>query len=450
MSAGRDSFEVASHHDSYSSFATCDEAKSGSSRGSLRSQQPKFHLRRFSPKTGEVESILDSSLGSLQYSSTRTGSIQVDSTQTDDTENDSIDGSVLRTGTLAGSSPLSKFSFSNRVKGRSFSWLKNTYVYRKLPCSKQIWLVYCLFFLYGLAEFSTNILLFFLLHAYRRLNPPEKVASYLFMRFLIYTSFPVTGFLADTFFGRYKVILASLYTALIGAVALAIAFSTQLDPWLDSRADYSFASGHPWPDKTVVVLCVLVIFFWVGFTGIRVNLIPFGVDQLLEASSGELSSYFHWYYWWMYAGYLVATVVLPYIYVNSALGYVFLLIAVCFAVSISVLVVYRDNGFIIQPHTGNPLKLVFNVVRNSLRAKRPQFRSAFDVGRPPPSRIDLTMNIHGGCFTVEQVEDVKTFFRILLILLTFFGYFAVASQVSSIYMYIVDKRLGRLWKLILH
>ena len=432
MSTGRDSFGVTSDHDSNSSFATCDEkrsAKSGSSRGSLRSQQRRFHLRNFSPGTSEVESMLDSSLGSVQYSSNRTVSIQFDSAQTDDVESDSFDGGVFRTGALAASNAVSTFSFSNRVKRSNF-WLKNTYVYRKLPCSKKIWLVYCLFFLYGLAEFSTNILLFFLLHAYRRLNPPEKVASYLFMRFLIYTSYPVTGFLADTFFGRYKVILTSLFTALFGAVALAIAFSTSLDPWLDRHADYSFVSQNPWPDKTAIVMCLLVIFLWVGFTGIRVNLIPFGVDQLLEASSGELSSYFHWYYWWMNAGYLVATVVLPYIYVNSALGYVFLLIAVCFGSSILVLVLYRDNGFIIQPHTGNPLKLVVSVIRSSLRAKRPQFRSAFDIGRPLPSRIDLTMNIHGGRFTVEQVEDVKTFFRILLILLTFFGYFAVASQVS--------------------
>ena len=122
----------------------------------------------------------------------------------------------------------------------------------------------------------------------------------------------------------------------------------------------------------------------------------------------------------------------PYIYRYYSLGPVFLLLAVCFAVEIMILILHRDNGFVILPHIGNPLKLVYRVVRSALKARRPVFRSAFDVGRPLPSRLELAMQMNGGPFTVEQVEDVKTFFQILLILLSFFGYFAVSSQVSIV------------------
>ena len=309
--------------------------------------------------------------------------------------------------------------------------LRNSLAYRKLPCSRNIWLIYLMFFLYGVAEFSTTLLLFFLLHAYNKLNPPQTVAVYLGTRFLVYTAFPVVGFLADTFFGRYKVILTSFYTSLFGTVALAIGFSTSLDPELDPHHNHSFISQEAWSTRTILFLILFLNFIWIGFTGIRVNLIPFGVDQLPEASSGELSSYFHWYYWWLYAGYLVASVFLPFIYQNTALGFVFLFLALCFTGSILLLVLWHDD-FVIQPHIGNPFKLVYRVTRTALKSKRPQFLSAFDIGRPHLSRFDLTMDIRGGSFTVEQVEDVKTFYRILLILLSFFGYFAVSSQVSSV------------------
>ena len=310
--------------------------------------------------------------------------------------------------------------------------LRNSLAYRKLPCSKKIWPIYLLFFLYGVAEFSTALLLFFLLLAYNKFNPPQTVAVYLGTRFLVYTAFPVVGFLADTFFGRYKVILASFYMSLFGAVALAIGFSTSLDPELNLHYNHSFISQETWSTRTVLFLILFLSFIWIGFTGIRVNLISFGVDQLPEASSGELSSYFHWYYWWLYAGYLVASVLLPFIYQNTALGFVFLLLALCFTGSILLLVLWHDD-FVIQPHIGNPFKLVYRVTRSALKSKRPQFLSAFDIGRSHISRFDLTMDIRGGSFTVEQVEDVKTFYRILKILLSFFGYFAVASQVSSVF-----------------
>ena len=39
-----------------------------------------------------------------------------------------------------------------------------------------------------------------------------------------------------------------------------------------------------------------------------------------------------------------------------------------------------------------------------------------------PSRIDLGMSKYGGPFTLEEVEDVKTFFRLLLVMICLGGY----------------------------
>ena len=62
----------------------------------------------------------------------------------------------------------------------------------------------------------------------------------------------------------------------------------------------------------------------------------------------------------------------------------------------------------------------------------PLRRSAFTYcDDEKPSRIDLAKERYGGPFTTEQVEDVKTFLRILGLLLTlgplfFYGYSILA------------------------
>ena len=57
------------------------------------------------------------------------------------------------------------------------------------------------------------------------------------------------------------------------------------------------------------------------------------------------------------------------------------------------------------------------------RNKYPQNRSAFTYCEVEvPSRLDLGKEQYGRPFTTGEVEDVKTFFRLLLLLVTLFGY----------------------------
>ena len=313
--------------------------------------------------------------------------------------------------------------------------LRRSYIHRRLPCNKNVWLVFVMFFLQGFAEYSALLFLFFALDAYTALNPPQVVAAYLLIRCAVHGSSPVVGFLADAYFGRYKTIKASLYMCLVGAAALAIGFSTELDPWLEQDHHYEqldFEGAKQWRKSTVAFIGVTYAVMLLGFSGVTVNLIPFGVDQLPEASSGELSSYFHCYFWCSTAGQLVSATVIPYIYQYYSLGIVFLLLAVCFTGELLILILQRHKGFIIQPLIKNQFKLIYGVLKCAFTAKKPVFRSAFDIGRPLPSRIDRAMDINGGKFTVEQVEDVKTVLRILVILLSFFGYYAVSAQVSRV------------------
>ena len=71
----------------------------------------------------------------------------------------------------------------------------------------------------------------------------------------------------------------------------------------------------------------------------------------------------------------------------------------------------------------HPLKLIYQVLKYAWKHKVPEHRSAFTYWEEDiPPRIDLGKNKYGGPFTTEEVEDTKTFLRIVVLLLSLFGY----------------------------
>ena len=69
----------------------------------------------------------------------------------------------------------------------------------------------------------------------------------------------------------------------------------------------------------------------------------------------------------------------------------------------------------------NPVTLIAKVLYYARQHKVPVRRSAFTFGEGMPSRMDFGKERYGGPFTNEQVEDVKSFLRILLLLSSLFG-----------------------------
>ena len=72
--------------------------------------------------------------------------------------------------------------------------------------------------------------------------------------------------------------------------------------------------------------------------------------------------------------------------------------------------------------TGNPIKLIFGVLNYARNNKYPRLRSAFTyIDEEQPSRLDFGKHKFGGPFTEEEVEDVKTIFRIIPLLVAALG-----------------------------
>ena len=81
-----------------------------------------------------------------------------------------------------------------------------------------------------------------------------------------------------------------------------------------------------------------------------------------------------------------------------------------------VLYISHLSSLVKEPITQNSFKLVYRVIKFAIRNQHPRCRSAFTYCEDElPSRLDLGKLKYGGSFTTEQVEDIKTFLRLVMV-----------------------------------
>ena len=239
---------------------------------------------------------------------------------------------------------------------------------------------------------------------------------------ILFTSFPYKlclpmGFIADRYLGRAKVLYYSWIFLFISQLLITLYFIIE-------------ALGYIHHENLIYITFVGVLIYSIGLAGVQVNLIPFGVDQMKTASSDQLSSYFYWYYWCVNAGYFMAYSIGGSL-LSPTSDVMILLLSSIAAAGGTIINILGYNWFVKVQNISNPLLLVYRVLKCAVTAKRPVNRTAFSYdGRPEPSRIDLAKVTHHGKFRDEEVEDVKTFLRIVVFLISLTGFLCVQSLVS--------------------
>ncbi len=231
--------------------------------------------------------------------------------------------------------------------------------------------------------------------------------------------FPIAGFLGDRYFGRYRTAHASMWLLFVGYISLT--FTSSFEPTYDEH----LINNH-WNRFFLPVYFLIIS---MGSAGFQANMIPLGADQIMGRPSDEISSYFYWYYWIRNSGALiiVSNLVCPFSYKNTMFGFVS---TVSIALGLIVLQL-THNKFSNDKKQHNPYKLVLKVVKFVLSVERPHLRSAFSyTGVEAPSKMDLAKEIHGGQFTNSEVEDVKTFLRLLVFLPSLVGVLTIHTGVS--------------------
>ena len=263
-----------------------------------------------------------------------------------------------------------------------------------------------------------------------------------FAQGLIFFTYPLLGYIADACFSRHNTIKASFVvlfmSALLGLVLAVINAVVTLI--FDKVPDKHFIGSF----AVLLIFCTLILNI-VGVGLFKANAIQFGLDQLLEAPTPKLITFIHWYYWsqnfaetlifYAYVGYMQSSkcraALKPGIIIS--IGYVlFLVLITSCTILTMVLFCAVKNIFYIQRAGLNPFKNIYKVLKYSWKHKVPEHRSAFTYWEEDiPRRIDLGKTKYGGPFSNEEVEDTKTFFRILPLILCLFGYHLAGDGYSA-------------------
>ena len=376
-------------------------------------------------------------LSSSRRQLSRSRSVRVTSVTTGSAPTSSQDGDYAASNSLSVSLPMRRrmVNYYNLILNRH-------------PRGKGVFLVLILYFL---ETFAFNGALTGIKH----LLPTESNPTYgndtatnydlnSFMFSLLYSSagrvfYPVAGIVADSYFGRYNVIHIGLWLLWIG---FAI-----------SSLSLTFLFSTSWARYTVAAMTFIL--FSAGSGSVEATLIPFGVDQLSQgASSDELSSYFYYYYMARNVAAMVAMLmfivnfdVINNFYpqadlsnlkdinlLNTDIQYTVQAVLALIAISAALLTLFcMKNQFYNDRQHSNALKLVYKVLSYSATVKRqiPQYNRAFRYGEEWKPRIELAKREYDGIFSSEEVENVKTCYRMLFLLLSLFGYFVTYGAVSS-------------------
>ena len=302
------------------------------------------------------------------------------------------------------------------------SLLKRSLFLRPLPLGKRVFVILVQFVLLNVIEGVSEVYFQVLLAlCVQRIGAAKSTTIFISLRSLPLLFCLPMGFIADRYFGRAKVLYYSWITLFLTSCFVALYISVA-------------SPSTPYSKYVISVLIVGFFGYSISQAGIRVNLIPFGVDQMGAASSDQLSSYFHWYYWSRNAGLFIAyglgILGIPMLAIKYKTGIAALLVPCTAAAAGTVINLYGYTWFVKSEKVGNPLLVIYRVLRYAASVKRPLYRSAFSYdGRPTPSRIDLAKETHFGKFSDEQVEDVKTFLRISVMLISLAGFLCIYALV---------------------
>ncbi len=388
-------------------------SSSGASRDSSRNSREKHSLLRSSASAGEAEALLPPALGMGSSRQPRPNYSAINKLPSE-----------------SGSSDLDAVTTHRKQKGgRRCHW----YWRDRLPKGKASVLVFFLnvvesFAFYGAFSGALNLIL------------RERATSNLGFMITIGLEYcigrlvyPIMGVLADTYVGRHRMIHICLWLFWVAYGLLAIALS------LSNILSTSVVVRYIIPITAFVLLSV-------GAAGFEVNIIPFGMDQLQGATSAEMSSYFYWYYFGRQLGILCGLLLFFVLFVPmyapakstedivDTHSFQAVQPLVVLAVLTTALLAYYflQRWLFKDRPRENPLRLVINVIWYAATAKRqlPRYRRAFRYSEGRQPRIELAKVNYDGIFSSDAVEDVKTFCRIILVLISLGGYFMSYSAVS--------------------
>ena len=211
--------------------------------------------------------------------------------------------------------------------------------------------------------------------------------------------YPVFGLIADAYYGRYKVIKWSM--RMMWVISCLYCVLNIMDK-TTLRNDTFY----------IVMDKLLKAALMAALGGVMTNIVVLGIDQLADAPSHKIVWYIEWYSWlWFFAELAVSLTQAcrckGYEIIYSLEIPILLTLSLCLDLLCS-------HNLSREPAFPNPLMTIYGVMKYAWKNKYPRLQSSFTYWNG--KRIDLAKTKFGGPFTATQVDDVKTFWRIFLLI----------------------------------
>ncbi len=246
-------------------------------------------------------------------------------------------------------------------------------------------------------------------------EPKYTPATYVVTPF--FASGPILGWLADARLGHFKMFKIGNIMCFLASVTYCVCVL------LLENEDNGTLLSHILNNGVVVIAYAVEL---IGVIACLVTAIALGLDQMPHASDTNITSFITWVSFSIFAGmwfselliFIPTNCIEEIMETDKMIKQIqSLLPVVCTALSCSS-VFLMSKWLVLEPKSPKALKTIYQVLRFAAKHKTPIYRSALTYWEEDiPSRMDLGKSRYGGPFTTEQVEDVKTFFKILAILL---------------------------------
>ena len=237
---------------------------------------------------------------------------------------------------------------------------------------------------------------------------------------LVMMLYPLSGFIADVCCGRLKIVVISLIIFLFCLIILLIGLLIG-ETITASNIDQALSHDKV-PSVSIILLAFLALLTFIfGLAGYQANFIQLGLDQLFEAPSQYLVLFIHYAMWAFQSG-SVSFITIFFLMLcshesNKTLALTSIILYIVLMVALLLISCLKRQWFHIEHRCHNPYRTVYGIIKFAKSHKHPLRRSAFThCDNYIPARLDFAKERFGGPFTTEQVENVKTFLRILLIL----------------------------------
>ena len=247
---------------------------------------------------------------------------------------------------------------------------------------------------------------------------------------------PVISLLAQVLIGGYKFICYSLRILWILSIIASIISI--------------FEESIPMSKTTLLTIQLLVILIpscWI-FGAFLASAVPLGLDQITGGSAANISAFIQWLGWGAWCALATSSIIVFVLYnctyfQPSTVSMIMSLLPVLLLSVGLILDFHFHHKLVKEPVTVNPVSLIFKVLKYAAKHKYPVQRSAFTYcENEQPTRLDYGKSKYGGSFTTEQVEDVKTFGRVLVTILALSILFLpLVQQIES--ASIIERRVSK-------